>query len=101
MSAVAVTACPAVPSLTPSPEAIGYSRLAGRNSPVTSAKTPTMRATTPPQDAWRSGVGAAERADAAETAGTDDVSEGEDVSTLILRSWSAARGCAEPIVRGA
>ena len=48
-TAVAVTACPASPSLTPRSRAIGVSRLAGRNSAVTRPKTPSARDTTAPQ----------------------------------------------------
>ncbi len=40
-SAVAVTVCPATPSLTPRLAAIGVSRLAGKNSAVMSPKTPS------------------------------------------------------------
>ena len=50
-SAVAVTAWPAVPLDTPSPRAMGVSRLAGRNSAVTSANTPSVSESTAPQAA--------------------------------------------------
>nr|VUD31995.1 Uncharacterised protein [Raoultella sp. NCTC 9187] len=43
-SAVAVTACPAIPSLTPRLVAIGVNRLAGRNSATIRPKTPSASA---------------------------------------------------------
>ena len=43
-SAVAVTACPAIPSLTPRLLAIGVNRLAGRNSATIRPNTPRARA---------------------------------------------------------
>jgi hypothetical protein len=49
VSAVAVTACPAAPSLTPRSAAIGVSRLAGRNSAVTRPNTPIAKENTPAQ----------------------------------------------------
>jgi hypothetical protein len=45
-SAVAVTACPAIPSLTPRLAAIGVNRLAGRNSATIRPKTPNASAYT-------------------------------------------------------
>src|SRR4051794_29287336 len=49
MSAVAVTTCPATPSVMPKSRAIRGSRLAGRNSLVTRGKMATIRAMTPGQ----------------------------------------------------
>ncbi|BEV48612.1 hypothetical protein BconGalA64_11110 [Burkholderia contaminans] len=46
---MAVTACPATPSVTPRLSAIGVNRLAGRNSAVTSPNTPSVIAKTAPQ----------------------------------------------------
>ncbi len=48
-AAVAVTACPAMPSEIPRSFAIGVSRLAGRNSAPTSPNTPSVIAITAPQ----------------------------------------------------
>lgn len=48
-AAVAVSAWPAIPSLTPSSVAIGVGRPAGRNSAVTRPNTPSAIATTAPQ----------------------------------------------------
>lgn len=49
ITAVAVTACPARPSVIPSSQAIGVSRLAGSSSAPTSPKTPSPMETTAPQ----------------------------------------------------
>ena len=43
-SAVAVTACPAIPSLTPRLAAIGVNKLAGRNSATIRPNTPSASA---------------------------------------------------------
>lgn len=43
-SAVAVTACPAMPSLTPRLAAIGVNKLAGRNSATIRPNTPSASA---------------------------------------------------------
>ena len=40
-SAVAVTACPAIPSVTPRLAAMGVNKLAGRNSAVIKPNTPS------------------------------------------------------------
>src|SRR3954447_2049584 len=57
-SAVAVTTCPATPSVMPKSPAIRGSRLAGRNSLVTRVKMATIRAMTPGQpDPTRVGTG--------------------------------------------
>jgi hypothetical protein len=48
-AAVAVTVCPAAPSLILKSAAIGVSKLAGRNSAVTKEKTPRANAPTAAQ----------------------------------------------------
>ncbi|MEY9587670.1 hypothetical protein ABIA15_006491 [Sinorhizobium fredii] len=61
-TAVAVTACPAVPSLIPRSAAIGVSTLAGRNSAVTRPNTPSASEMTPAQaGSLRSSVASATR----------------------------------------
>lgn len=57
--AVAVTAWPATPSVTPRLSAIGVSRLAGRNSAVTRPNTPSVIAKTAPHAGSRGAAGAA------------------------------------------
>lgn len=56
-AAVAVSAWPAIPSLTPSSVAIGVGRPAGRNSAVTRPNTPSAIATTAPPQAGASPAG--------------------------------------------
>src|ERR1700761_1380648 len=58
-AAVAVTACPASPSVTPRLDAIGVSRLAGKNSAVTNPKTPSASEKTAPQAGFSCTGGAA------------------------------------------